>query len=359
MAARLETNRPPQHAALPSWFFSLALHGLIVMLLVSSVPATRRGGAGETSRSVGLVRLGADIDSSGSDDNRGDTDRSAVDAQRSPVDADTQSAAVQPPSQSSAAETAKVAKPQRTETESSSAGEQPAGESPTPGAPAPMEPDANIESLTETADQLQGSIDGQSGQTVAVGEALRRGKGRTKVFGIPGEGYKFVYVFDRSASMGGSGRSTLAAAKAELLKSLQSLGETHQFQIIFYNEEPSILNIAGRSRLVFGTPQNKELARRFVGGITADGATRHEEALLLALRLKPDVIYFLTDADDPVLSDAQLQRIHQIADGVTAINTIEFGAGPQIGGDNFLARLAHENAGQYAYFDITALKEGK
>ncbi|HYW78695.1 MAG TPA: hypothetical protein VE890_03925, partial [Thermoguttaceae bacterium] len=49
------------------------------------------------------------------------------------------------------------------------------------------------------------------------------GKARTGVFGIEGEGYKFVYVFDRSGSMGGAGRSALDAAKAELIQSLQSL----------------------------------------------------------------------------------------------------------------------------------------
>jgi len=155
--------------------------------------------------------------------------------------------------------------------------------------------------------------------------------------------------------MGGSGRSTLAAAKAELIKSLASLGEQHQFQIIFYNEEPVVLNIAGANRLVFGTEQNKELARRFVGGITADGATRHEEALLLALRLKPDVIFFLTDADEPVLSPGQLKRIHRLSAGVTTINTIEFGLGPALADENFLAQLARENGGQYAYFDISGV----
>jgi len=44
-----------------------------------------------------------------------------------------------------------------------------------------------------------------------------QGTARTEVFGVAGEGYKFVYVFDRSGSMGGSGRSPLDAAKEELL----------------------------------------------------------------------------------------------------------------------------------------------
>ena len=61
------------------------------------------------------------------------------------------------------------------------------------------------------------------------------GKARTSLFGVVGEGYKFVYVFDRSGSMGGSGRDSLRAIKAELPESLKNLDTVHQFQIIFYN----------------------------------------------------------------------------------------------------------------------------
>jgi hypothetical protein len=342
--ARLETSKSGDGAALPSWFFSLVLHGLIAMLLIASAPAIRSGGASETSRRVGLVVVQGDPQGAGDgDDEASDT------AELQPV--------IAPPMDRAPAPESLIAEdPPRDN--ANPVVQQPASE---PGGTAPTnsETDADIDSLTEITERLRSDVDERSGNTVPVRDALGRGKGRTQVFGLPGEGYKFVYVFDRSASMGGSGRSTLSAAKAELLKSLASLGETHQFQIIFYNEEPAILNIAGRSRLVFGTQQNKELARRFVGGITADGATRHEDAILMALRLKPDVIFFLTDADEPALSDAQLKRIHQIAEGATAINTIEFGSGPLVGGENFLARLAHQNAGKYAYFDVTELKNGK
>ncbi|MBN2218387.1 MAG: hypothetical protein JW719_13515 [Pirellulales bacterium] len=183
-----------------------------------------------------------------------------------------------------------------------------------------------------------------------------QGKARVRVFGTEGEGYKFVYVFDRSGSMGGSGAVALRAAKAELLASLASLNRTHQFQIIFYNEKPWQFNPTGqRGRLAFGTDRNKELARRFVGGVTADGATRHEEALMMAIRMTPDVIFFLTDADEPRLSAGQIHDIARAAAG-TSINAIEFGLGPQQDNDNFLKRLAHATGGQYRYVDVGNLK---
>jgi hypothetical protein len=184
---------------------------------------------------------------------------------------------------------------------------------------------------------------------------LRGGYARTGVFGIVGEGHKFVYVFDRSGSMGAHGGAPLSAAKAELIGSLQNLGQTHQFQIIFYNEEPRVFSPTGvQGRLVFGTDQNKYLAQKFVGSITADGATRHEEALEMALRMAPDVIFFLTDADDPCLTSQQLAHISHANNG-TSINAIEFGYGAQSDPDNFLVKLARQNGGKHVYVDASRL----
>lgn len=179
------------------------------------------------------------------------------------------------------------------------------------------------------------------------------GKATVNVFGTQGSGNKFVYVFDRSLSMEGSGRSPLEVAKAEMIASLASLGETHQFQIVYYNEAPLPFNPSGQpGRLAFATEQNKERARRFIGSITASGRTEHEAALRMAIRMQPDVIFFLTDANDPQLTGAQLYKIQRQAAGIQ-INAIEFGFGPESGGDNFLKKLARQNGGQYQYRDIT------
>ena len=181
------------------------------------------------------------------------------------------------------------------------------------------------------------------------------GKGSTQlqVFGVRGNGSKFIYVFDRSASMEGR---PLAAAKRELIASLESLDKIHQFQIIFYNQEPRLMQLRPglAPSMEFGNEQGKKNAEIFVGSILADGGTRHMEALELALSLKPDVIFFLTDADDPMLSASELARIRRLNDSAS-INTIEFGSGPARGGYNFLKRLAEENRGKYGYVDASRL----
>ena len=177
------------------------------------------------------------------------------------------------------------------------------------------------------------------------------GKARASLFGVSGEGYKFVYVFDRSGSMGGSGAASLRAVKSELRKSLQSLEDTHQFQIIFYNDRPVLFNPTGvPGKLAFATERVKERALRFLDTIVAEGGTEHEAALKMAIRLRPDVIFFLTDGDEPKLCRRQLDEIRNMADGVT-INTIEFGPGPARERPGFLATLAEENNGHYVYVD--------
>jgi hypothetical protein len=182
------------------------------------------------------------------------------------------------------------------------------------------------------------------------------GIGRTSLFGLTGEGYKFVYVIDRSGSMGGQSTQALRTAKAELIRSFKRLDRVHQFQIIFYNERPVVFNPTGTpGRLAFATDANKERAVRFLDTISANGGTAHEDALRAAIRLRPDVIFFLTDADDPRLSPAQLAKIRHLAAGII-INSIEFGSRPKPAGTSFLDTLAAQNAGKYAYIDISKRK---
>jgi hypothetical protein len=76
--------------------------------------------------------------------------------------------------------------------------------------------------------------------------------------------------------------------------------------------------------------------------------------LEMALRMVPDVIFFLTDADEPRISTQQLAHLAQRNKG-TSINTIEFGYGPQSDPDNFLVKLARQNGGKHAYVDVSRL----
>lgn len=178
--------------------------------------------------------------------------------------------------------------------------------------------------------------------------ADERGEGQTQVFGVTGRGSRFVYVFDRSLSMEGA---PLAAAKRELLASIARLERTHQFQIVFYNEKPRMMQ---PQRMFFADENGIGQAESFVRSITAAGGTDHLQALQLALRMQPDVIFLLTDADEPPLTAKQLAEIRR-NNGGAAINVIEFKSGPNQDKGAFLRHLADENRGQYKYVDSAAL----
>lgn len=169
---------------------------------------------------------------------------------------------------------------------------------------------------------------------------------RTGIFGLEAQGNRFVYVFDRSASMGEPDGRPLAVAKEELLASLDALGENQQFHIIFYNERPVVFApAAGRGRPIFASDENRQAARRFVAGIAAAGGTRHYEALAAAIKLAPDTIFVLTDAtSDDDLAEDELAWLTR-AVGATRIMVVQFG------GDDRrsprMARLAAATGGTY------------
>jgi len=319
-------DMPQRRAVLPSWLLSLVFHlGVMVLLGVTLRPSPRPGAAAERTAEVGIVlkHTEGDTEFFTNGGEAGDTDAAAA---------------------FNAAETSL--------------------EEVLSDRPAPDLSEALPASLQVIG---PGALEGSGGSV--VGEPGVRpggsgrgtgelGKGVIQVFGIPGEGTKFVYVFDRSYSMGGPAPRPLDAAKAELIASLKSLDKIHQFQIIFYNDHPERFQERQQpNKLFFATDQNKREAERFIRGITALGGTQHEDALLLAIRLQPDVIFFLTDADKPILWPGQLAKIKRRAAGIT-INAIEFGFGPPGEADNFLKQLARENGGRHAYVNVARLRGG-
>lgn len=311
-----------QRTSLPSWAVSALLHAVLLigigLALEGSPP---RGGVGEKTAEVGIVLKHQD----GESDYYEGEDDGGTDAATDPTSA--------PPTDM--ATTGGIA---------STAADAPAID-PTDVLPSSF-------ALIGPGALESGGVGSAIGATTGpqgIGRSIG-GKARTSVFGIEGEGYNFVYVFDRSDSMASYSGRPLATAKAQLIASLQSLEKTHQFQIIFYNHRPERFNAS--SKLHFASERNKRAAAKFVRGVIASGRTEHLPALSAAIKLAPDVIFFLTDADEPRLNDDELARIDRMAGGIV-INTIEFGRGPQTDRNNFLVRLARQSGGQHRYCDVS------
>jgi len=183
--------------------------------------------------------------------------------------------------------------------------------------------------------------------------------------GVEGTGRKFVYVLDRSMSTGfGQRRSPLFVAKTELLASLQSLGDAGireskpiQFQVLFFNQDTAVFNTVGfggsdhSGRLLRYDQTAFDKLQRFLGGVLPDGGTKPEPALMQAIRLGADCIFFMTDGGTQ-LHASQLQRIRQTARGVQ-INVVEYGMGARSVHNNSLRQLAEENHGNHVYVDLS------
>lgn len=318
MATLLRSNEPPaKEPTLPAWLVSLGFHVTLIVLFMLFFRTVPRGAVEDIGRPAGIVLKHTTNDGEWfeGEDNQG-TDATVDHGEDTPDMLD-----ALPTEDVSAAAANMLPNP------------------PTIG-PGALE-SGGVGSAGEMTTGGHGRPGGLSG-----------GKATVRVFGAEGVGNKFVYVFDRSVSMEGA---RLAAAKRELIQSLESLESTHQFQIIFFNHQVRVWDLTGgQRRIAFGTDSNKRLAARWVGGITADGGTDRIEALYRAIGLQPDVIFFLTDDDTPMTS-TDLKQLKRRNRGRTVINAIEFGKGPPHGRRNFLVQLAALSGGNYAYVNTRKL----
>ena len=75
-------------------------------------------------------------------------------------------------------------------------------------------------------------------------------------------------------------------------------------------------------------------------------------AILEAISLKPDVIYFLTDGDESELSPAEMAQVRQLSRNIT-IHVIKLGDGTLSSlRPSWLKRLADQAHGEYREINI-------
>ena len=306
--------------SLPAWAISIFFHSSVIALLLLAIQPWPRGAGEQSNHSVGIV-----LNNDGTEDDPRDGVQSGV----APGDTE----APEPPALLTPRQETAAAEINRN----------------VPQAPLVKLAAAPIgEAEDGQSNKVQSSLGkGSSGAPGGNGYA------KVSVFGVEGKGNKFVYVFDRSASMEGA---PLAAAKRQLLESMRSLDSIHQFHIIFFNTRTHAFDLSGGGRrIAFATDRNKQLAANFVGGVTADGGTDRMMALREAIGFSPDVIFFLTDADDPMSASelAEIARVNRRSQA--AICVIEFGRQATPAAKNFLMEIASESAGQYGYIDTTKL----
>jgi hypothetical protein len=203
----------------------------------------------------------------------------------------------------------------------------------------------------------QGALASTKSSVPKTAPAESASMSRTTFWNVEATGASFVFVIDRSASM--SHRGALELAKLQLYQSLDQLADKSKFQVVFYNTDAFVLPLS-EGNLLEASPLFRSRAHKEIERIAPEGGTNHIKPLQIAFSLRPEVIYYLTDAD--MLSEddvADLTRTNRQAPVPATIFAIEFGSGPSLSSNKPLRRLAAENDGTYSYVNVLEFGSGK
>ena len=318
-------------ATLPGWAISVALHAGLLFLAATQLQSCTGSRSSDGEATEGFREVGIRL--------RGE----------SPTDdaPDPTTAAAAP---TAAAEAADAADPLSTADAADAAAHGPAATAQSDAVPT-LGPGAGAAG-GETSSTAPPATAGEVADPGALASAAKRGV--TEFFGIRAEAESFVYVVDCSGSMQGDGE--FAVAKRELLSSLATLTPKQRFQIVFFNDAPRPMTERARKEGGFypATSFNKTLAGQFVASVSAGGGTGQIAALRAALRLEPDAVFFLSDANTPI-GAADLAQIRRANRSGARIHCVEFGRGRLLR-EGRLAPLAEDNGGGYQYRDVTDLR---
>jgi hypothetical protein len=232
--------------------------------------------------------------------------------------------------------------------------------------PLPAGEGNNIEALMESGSAA--AADGITGITGvgSLAEALGGGGGEgSTIFGEPGGGGRFigfdigrtgdggavtrvVFVCDASGSMEGRPKLLLIG---ELKETLGTLKPIQFFNVIFFQWDSYAA--AYDDGLKPGSPRFKQQTYDFLDRLSVRGSTNPIPALEAAFRMKPQLIFFLTDGrfDQNAGYEEVLETIRRLnGDKETMINTIQFINRDETA-EGVLRTIAAENGGEYKFID--------
>ena len=182
---------------------------------------------------------------------------------------------------------------------------------------------------------------GGNGAGDGTGEGSGSGQG---FFGMKQPGKSFVFVVDSSMSMNAPHESEwgtrFGRVQVELIRSIAALDSPQRFFVIFFNTQALPMPTRG---LLDAELSNRKKSLHWVATMRPAGETDPRQALALALRLKPDVIYFLTDGDFSIEIKKELIGLRQQR---TSVHTYAFGTRD---GSSILRQIARQNGGEFHF----------
>lgn len=160
-----------------------------------------------------------------------------------------------------------------------------------------------------------------SGSGTGTGNGVGDGYA-TEFFGLAPLGKRIVYVMDASKSMNrphdSDAQTRFKRVKIELVNSIGSLPQESQFFIIFFNDYCVSMPAPGLEPATLGAKQ-KYLA--WMQQVITAGNTEPTMALATALKMRPDIIYFLSDGDFNARVRSELMELPV---GDTKVQTVAF-----------------------------------
>jgi hypothetical protein len=175
---------------------------------------------------------------------------------------------------------------------------------------------------------------------------------KSPFMGISGNARIVAYVCDASGSM----ISQFDLLRYEIRKAVDSLKAVQAFDVIFFQEDSSV--DAGNGILLMANPDNKRRTYQFLNKVECRPQSDPIPGLQLAFKLKPQLIYLLTDGDFPD-NPAVLAELRKLNAAKTVkINTIAF-ARPDDKDKEYvkvLQTIAQEHGGQFKF--VTAEELG-
>jgi len=125
-------------------------------------------------------------------------------------------------------------------------------------------------------------------------------------FGTYASGQRFVFIIDSSRSMLEGRR--WATARRELVRALQSLSPDQEFFVIGFDStaKPMFGQFPPNSKFLHPTESNIDRLNRWVGTILHGGSTLPASSIGIALRMKPDAIFLLSDGE---IQDTTIQDL--------------------------------------------------
>lgn len=190
-----------------------------------------------------------------------------------------------------------------------------------------------------TAAQSEVPLESLSVDLAAGSEnAERRLRKSANFYGIEAHGNDFVFVVDMSGSMTGA---RFRRARAELRRSIESLAAPQRFYVLFFNDRAWPMPA---SDLQEATEENLNDARRWLKQAQCQGGTNPLPALMLALDLRPDAIFLLSDGRfDP---EAARQLEQSETSPPIPVHTIGFASRE---GEPMLRAISEASGGAYRF----------